>query len=569
MNHKAVEQQLRRLLNSQEKQSRVVALTGLWGSGKTHLWRAVDDTLTAEGKTRSALYASLFGVSSLDEVRLKLMQSAVKLGEAPKEDALKGGASALMKFVESVLPGGKAVSALQHAISPMILANRLLVLDDIERKTVALDTEAVLGFVDEMSQRHGCQVLLILNDEPLIGESDVWSQMREKVVDHELRLSPSPAEAFDMAMEDYGSPSPSWAKFARAAVTKCEIVNIRILKKIRHVLFDILKDQPQLPEAVLDRVTSASTLLTAVYYREIKDVPDIATIAKEHDGSFAWDNFFRDARTKSGLPSTEPDGWKELFRRLGFHQLGDFESALIDYLNSGWLAPPSLRSALEELIARAEEDITAANCHQFLRAEHWDLNLSEQDLLDLAAPIADKAHLLSAAAVSSFVEVVREIPGGEKLAKKALVNWKVSTEVGEVKSSLFDDPFGRKLDPQVEATLARMRDRAYSQVDILAACKTIHQKQGWGDAETRALNGASAEQYKEIITQANGRDLRVLFWALMPMARRGLENSSLQPAIEAFVKACRDLHAESESRRLKRLIEQQFRDNGQALDAST
>lgn len=564
MNYGAVEKQLLRLLNGQGNHAKVLALTGLWGSGKTHLWQTARIAPAAGKEIRSALYASLFGVSSIDEVRLRLMQSAIKLGEAPKEDALKGGASALIKFVESVVPGGKAVSALQHAISPMVMAGKLLVLDDIERKSVSLNTEAVLGFVDEMTQRYNCRVLLILNDESLMASSDVWSQMREKVVDHELRLSPSPEEAFAMAMENCGSPPPHWSESAKAAVAECGIVNIRILKKIRYVLSDVLMGLTEVPQPVLDRVTSASTLLTSVYYRGIKDVPDIATIAKEHDGSFAWDQFFRDPRTKIGLPSDETEGWKKLFRRLGVHRLGNFESALIDYLNSGWSAPPHLRLALENLIAKAEEDSTADQCHRFFMAEHWDHQLSNDDLLNLARPIVRNSHHLAGAVVSSLVDTLNSIRGGEALAETALAKWVENASAVGTQLDPFGDPFGRKLHPTVELTLRRIQDTAFDEVDVLAACRTIRQRQAWGEAEMRALNSAAVEQYKTLICEKSGSDLRVLFGTLLQAAT--VEDSGLRPAADKFLEACRSLHSESENSRLIRLIDEQFGVYGQQLD---
>ena len=54
----------------------VIALSGKWGTGKTHLWNEVKDS-SEDQKVKDALYVSLFGLSSVDQVKRKLIESAI------------------------------------------------------------------------------------------------------------------------------------------------------------------------------------------------------------------------------------------------------------------------------------------------------------------------------------------------------------------------------------------------------------------------------------------------------------------------------------------------------------
>ena len=58
---------------------KVVALSGAWGTGKTHLWKEIckeskDDTI------QGACYVSLFGVKDMSQLKLKMVQSALPVG---------------------------------------------------------------------------------------------------------------------------------------------------------------------------------------------------------------------------------------------------------------------------------------------------------------------------------------------------------------------------------------------------------------------------------------------------------------------------------------------------------
>ena len=56
--------------------NKVIALSGKWGTGKSHLWRDVKGG-SQDQKVQAALYVSLFGLASMDQVKLKIIQSSI------------------------------------------------------------------------------------------------------------------------------------------------------------------------------------------------------------------------------------------------------------------------------------------------------------------------------------------------------------------------------------------------------------------------------------------------------------------------------------------------------------
>ena len=185
MSLKTTKEQLVQLLADTD--NKVVALSGKWGTGKSFMWDQVQQASSDEA-VKGALYASLFGVSSIDQVKLKLIQSSAKAAESypvlfrSAKQALQTGIKALEGFHR----GFGALNDIGLLLAPALLRQKVLVLDDIERKHEKLSIDEVLGFIDEFTKQHSSRVVLILNDDQL-EKRDVWNTLREKVIDQDLR----------------------------------------------------------------------------------------------------------------------------------------------------------------------------------------------------------------------------------------------------------------------------------------------------------------------------------------------------------------------------------------------
>lgn len=68
---------------------KVIALTGKWGTGKTHLWQ------TLSPKSKDILEISAFGVKSVEDIKIKLFQDSVKLINGKTKDFAASAISVL------------------------------------------------------------------------------------------------------------------------------------------------------------------------------------------------------------------------------------------------------------------------------------------------------------------------------------------------------------------------------------------------------------------------------------------------------------------------------------------
>lgn len=192
------------LLTLASQDNRVIALTGKWCTGKTHLWQQVRDTST-DDTIKKAASISLFGVSSLADLKSKVAYALLpSLNDDGVAAQVSGALNGLKKVAQGFHRGFNALDDLPLVALPTLLKGKLLVIDDIERKQDKLHIDEILGFIDECVQVHKCRVLLVLNDDKL-KDKDIWEHFREKVIDQELRLDTSAA-------------SPTSAYFARSSV---------------------------------------------------------------------------------------------------------------------------------------------------------------------------------------------------------------------------------------------------------------------------------------------------------------------------------------------------------------
>lgn len=265
--------QLAQLLGRPDE--KVIALSGAWGTGKTYLWNEVKNG-HADEKVRNALYASLFGLTSIDHLKRKLIETAIPLDKS-KDSTLEILKKVFKTGLDAVSSHYKALAAISNLnltlMAPAILREKIIIIDDIERKHKNLGIDEVLGFVDEYSKQYSSRFILILNQKILSNDepqSILWSNFREKIFDQELKLTTSPEEAFDIAVN--ATPT-KYAPELKQAINKCQINNIRVISKIIKIANLILENKDTDP-AIQSRVIPSIVLFSAIYYRGLDNGPD-------------------------------------------------------------------------------------------------------------------------------------------------------------------------------------------------------------------------------------------------------------------------------------------------------
>lgn len=548
----------------EDEDNRVIALSGKWGTGKSHLWREVKEA-SGDDAVKSALYVSLFGLNEMSQVKLKIVQSA--LPSAGKNSALwervRVSAEGAKKILTSIHKGFSALDDIALLAVPTILKDKVIVLDDIERKHDKLSIDEVLGFIDEFTQQYGARFIVILNSDQLHNKI-LWDTFREKVIDQELRLNTSSTEAFNIAINL--TPS-SEAERIRSIVEGCGITNIRIIRKVIKVVNNILRGRQGLTNAVLSRVIPSTVLLSAIHYKGIEAGPDFDFVLAQGT-SRDW-SILVDKNSIETDEDRQKLKWKLMLTELGILACDEYELVVIEYLESGLFDVSKVGTIIERYIAEADLMNTVDACNKFFEKSFWHYHLSDTELLSEAMDIVNKANLLDPYMATSLHDTLLQISGGENAAQVVIENWIAGFRKKNLQEAELDNFFRRNIHPLIEAEFHAVNAKAQANTSIFDACKYLANNSGWGYRQEAAMQSATVNDIEMIIRNSSIENLKLFLIKMLDLyVHKQTYQQHFGGAMDNFVSACRNILADQESGRLAKLIRHLFDSSkvGKALE---
>lgn len=541
-----------------DRENVVLALSGKWGTGKTHMWKQVQAEST-DAAIKVALSVSLFGAASISDLKMRLVQKALPYVEAngPARDSINAGLGLFRKAAAFVHPAGSLVSQLAEFAVPALLRKKFIVIDDIERKHAALSTDEILGFIDDFTQNYGCRFLLILNSDKL-GDAQSWERYREKVIDQELRLSTTSAEAFAIAR----SLTPTKRGDAVAkAVNACGLTNIRIIRKVIRAVDRILGPDRELPEDVAARLIPSTVLLCATHYKGIENGPPMDWILS-YDFGRGYE--MREKRRRNETLTEEDKqraAWLLLLERLGILSVDPFERIVADYLQSGLLDPTGVNEIVSRYLAESRLAGAQARARAFFHESNWHPELSDAQLVAMGRDLLPDVPLLDCYSATALADFVQDLQGGKELADAMIQSWidrlRAEAAKPEVDPGAFvlDNFFNQHLDPRIasafqeaHAVLARPRS-------LVEVCLHVVNSSGWGPAEEAVYKNSTAAEFEKAILGLAGDELKLFLLKNADMlANRANYEKHFGAGVENFMLACRKIAKERTGTRWPRII---------------
>lgn len=536
----------------------VIALSGKWGTGKTHLWNEVKDASDDE-KVKKALYVSLFGLSSVDQVKRKLIESAIP-GVESHGGVFDGIKSLFNAGVTAASQHYKAMAALKDLnvllMAPVVLRDKLIVIDDIERKHAKLGIDEVLGFIDDYSKQFRVRFVLVLNDDQLSTDGDqakLWATFREKVIDEEVRLSTSPEEAFSIAIK----LTPS--KYAQAlgrAIAICRLTNIRIVGKVVKTTNQILTDR-DLDQAIQARVVSSIVLFSAIHYRGIPDGPDFQFALNVANPD--WMHFGRDKNAEPTEQEKREDRWRLLMQELGVHGCDEFEKVLVEFLESGLFDADRVQAIIDRYVTETQALQARQAARDFLNRAFWDHRVSDADLLAEAGQFPASAELLDPYVATQLFDSLSELPDGQALGQAIVDAWIAAFEAGDHHDVEDDNPFNNPIHPDIKAAFDAAKANVQASATVVDACIDIIDNSGWGTLQEVAMKRATATDFDVAIRGMDIDTLRRFMRRMIEMRlQRATYDAHFGTATQHFIDACRAISNDSNSPRLAALIKKLF-----------
>ncbi|MFV2060577.1 MAG: P-loop NTPase fold protein [Gammaproteobacteria bacterium] len=496
----------------QNEEPEVLSIKGGWGVGKTFFWDSIIKNASSKSKKNPFThyaYVSLFGITSLEELKSTLFEQIIdksEIGHKLSIKNLKKNSDELTKslgktgvsFLQEI-PQIKNLSTAIQTTSYINDKKLIICFDDFERKGENLNIKEIMGLVSILKEQRDCKIVLILSDSNLDKKSyeEYW-QFREKVIDIEIKYSPTYEEAAKLAFK--GNPH-NYARLKQLS-TQLKITNIRILNKIEKSVNDVLKVLENLEPEISDQVMHTLMILTLSYYTHSNEFVPPYHYIKE----IGYKLYGLEETTKTKNP--DEIRWDSILREYGFQTFDDFDIALSNVIETGYVDHDVLLSK-----AKMQNELILSNKSQVSFSHAWDMyhhsfNDNSNELLSsLGNSLIENAKHISPADMNATVRLFKRLDKDEE--GSLLVDRYI--EINKDNNSLFDlakNPLSRNIDDS--EVIEKFNERYYEIKNIKNAedvLTNIVEKNGCSQSDEAILAKTSINQFYELFKKQNGMHL--------------------------------------------------------------
>lgn len=508
-----VTQEIVRFLESPKPE--VLALRGAWGVGKTYLWNSLIAQTKATIGLKKYAYVSLFGLQSLNELKYSIFENTIdtkNIGIEPSLATLKTNTDFVVetagKHLLSIISRFKGASSTLEAMSFLAVRDRIVCIDDLERRGGALRIIDVLGLVSYLTERRGCKVILILNDEALTEtDKKELARYQEKVIDLSLLFAPTEQECVDIALDQNASTTQLLA----GRCVALGVSNIRVIKKIERLLEHLFPLLKEYDAKITEQAVSTLTLFGWAHFSRTADDDDmfIEFVCRKRDDSL------------SGLggdnPTPQQDQWNNILDAYGYTSTDDFDLVLLDGVRRGFFDEDRLKRNAVILDEKCKEMASTKSFSEAWALFHDSFNDNTSDVVrSLMNALRHHTRFVTPSELNGAVSLLKTL-GRHKAANYALkLFMKRRSDEDYAFFDLSQHPFTETIqDPDVihafSEKLKTFRDER-SPEDILHSISFHH---SWSPADTQLLGSMSVEDYHNMFKRLENPRLRRIVGAAL------------------------------------------------------
>lgn len=508
MSIEVIESQIKKFLST--KTPEVIAIRGAWGVGKTYNWERIlrEVKEKKEIALRNYSYVSLFGISSLEEFKYAIFANMVAddlIGAEPNIETFKQNISGRWGFlgkqilnVTRSLPFLKEYMPAIESLSFLSLNKILICVDDFERVGDAVEHQEILGLISLLKERKQCKVALLLNDDE-VKTSD-YIKYGEKVIDIQLRFSPTPRECAELAFIKKGYVYDTLMQLT----PKLGINNIRVLKKIERLVELAWPLLEGFEEELKYQVAHSLVLFTWCFYCHRDDLPENKIPSLEVVTSSNYHRYL-------DLEKTDEDettqNWKQILRNYDYQITDDLDMVLADAVRSGFFIEEGFK---KEALKKNDEIIASKTEGHFSEAwklfhESFDDNTEEvvRKLYDTFKQSVKYIHPFN---LNSTVKLFKSLGSNEQASE--LIDLYAKAKKDEIEG--FDigqfDVVGETIDPEVEDRFNEIYQNRAPE-SFLQILDRISGGSGWDSMDEDVLRRVSVDEYYKFFKQTHGPKL--------------------------------------------------------------
>ena len=546
---KHVREQLKRFISSNEPE--VLALKGKWGVGKTYTW----NTILGESKKNDEIgmpkyvYLSLFGLSSLSDVRYSLFEQSISkdlIGEPPSLETFSKNTVSLgqslgkkcAKYLK-FLPQFQTSHGSFESLPFFAVKDTLICIDDLERRSNTLEIRDLLGLITTLKEQKNCKVIILLND----GEDRIedYEKYREKVVDLELIFEPTPQECADIAFAHSGFIKANLSPLTHLLGIK----NIRVLKKIErlyHLISELIQDyHPDIQKQVI----CSLVLFGWSHYRAgDKDIPTL-----EYIENLGYKLHGLDSNQDL---SAEETLWNSILQKYGYMTTDELNKALIAFVKRGYLIHDEIEKPALILQSQIQAQEATGSFSNAWKVYHDSFNVEQDEVVrTLYDSFKTNVDHISPLNLNGTVILFREL-GEHELADELIDLYIGHHGENPDYMNLKNYPFSGDITDETlrlkfEAKNSSLT-RRQSPIEVL---HRISRNNSWNPEDEDILAAVNAEEFYELFKSESGSDLSDIVNMCLKFGRFQNSNEKQQAISNNSTEALKRIARESKVNELR------------------
>lgn len=510
MSIEIVEKRLDALLKTD--QARVLLLTGGWGAGKTHQWKQALQRAAATGNRPRYAYVSLFGLTTLAEVRRRVAEETVAAIKIPGKDGTVGEAIEdggwqlkplqIMKLLP-VIPYLGKLEGLANELSFSSVRNAVICFDDLERAGSSLKLADIFGLASFLKEERNCKVVLISNEQKLNSESkDELLKYLEKVIDENIHFAPTPSEACKIAL----GGAPDLARTVlREKVEKLGISNIRVISRLSGMAEDLATMFQGLHERVLQEAINTLALFGAAHFLPTDGFPAVDYLMEINEDN--WSRYFRDA--KNTKEKTDEDRlqekWEAQLTSYAYTHTSLFDAEIGLSVKRGYFDFTTLIPLAQDLSKSSAEQALLAKFHDaWTKFWHSLDGDGEQMLSELAKLTYEAISVIGPDSLQNAFDVFSQA-GKHETANKLLDQFIVSNQHRPEIFRAVDGAFKENYSDVVAKRLREEYKKHKGVTPLEVALDRIDFERSWNPEDIQVVSKASREEIESLLRGAEPR----------------------------------------------------------------
>lgn len=505
---------------------KVAMLTGDWGSGKTYQWKQALHRAAKNGVRPRYAYVSLFGLTSLAEVRKRIAEeviSAVRLpdrstvGEVVEREAISLKPMQIIKLLP-VIPYLGKLESLAQELSFAAVRNVVICIDDLERAPPSLRNADVLGLASFLKEERNCRVLLISNQKKLSGEAkDELATYLEKVVDETVDFAPTPEEACVVA---FGVEPTEVGKILTERLVRLGVSNIRVIGRLGTHAEDLAKIVRGLHPNVLSDLVNTLALFGVAHFIPQNDFPTAEYLLGY--GTTGWEKYFNKEKREEEQTEQEKReaSWDKVIAGYGYETTSPLDREIFAGITSGFFRDVAIRSLSEELSQQIEVGGRTEAFNDAIHRFWWGVEDSRAAFRQLLDTTNAALGLINASELHSVYEVLLELEGID--AAMNLLNQFIAANQNRRDALTPSDDFGEKYHVTFTAALDAEVRRHKEPVDLEKTLDSIEFNRGWNPKDLTKIAKANFDAIVPLLTGAkNNRVFARRLTTLLKFDERG------------------------------------------------